>query len=103
MNHSKIGEKYPDLRGLSHDKQLEIVKRAKQEILSMRKERMIMFGTTLVLFIIFGLIRPLILPVNFWGNTVSAFIPGVIFYFIYTWYQRKILRQKIRELVQEEK
>jgi len=103
MNHSKIGGKYPDLQGLSRDKQLEIVKRAKQGILSKRIERMIMFVIIMALFMIFGLIRPLILPSNFLGNTISAFIPGGIFYFIYIWYQRKKFRQKIRELAQEEK
>ena len=103
MNPSKIEKKYPELLGLSCDKQLEIVKRARQEIHSGRNERIFKFVMVMVIFITFGLIRPLIFPSTFWGKTISAFVPGIICCLVYIWYYGMKCRQKIKELVQAEK
>ena len=99
MNRSKMEKKYPVLLGLSHGEQLEIVKRAMQEIHSARNERIIKCVIVMAIFVFFGLIRSLIHPSGFWAKTSSALIAGVMCYFVYTWYYGKRLQQKIKDLV----
>jgi len=103
MNHSKIEKKFPELVGLYHDKQLELVKRARQEIHSGRNERIIKCGIITGIFLIFGLIRALVPSPDPWIKTLSAFMPAVICCFVYICYYEKRFRQKLRELIQEEK
>jgi len=103
MSHSKMVKKYPELLGVYHDKQLEIVKRARQEIHSGRNERIIKAGIIIGVFIIFGIIRAFIPSPDFWIKTASALMPVFACYFVCTWYYRKRFRQKLVDLVQKEK
>jgi len=103
MNHSKIENKYPELLGLSRDKRLEFIKKAREEIRMGRNERIIIYFFILVIFLSVGLIRPLIFPKNFLSNTISAFIPGLICAFVYALYYRKKFQQKLKELIQKDK
>jgi len=101
MNHSKIENKYPELLGLSHDKRLEIIKTARQEIRGGHSERFLNGFIILVIFLSVGFIRPFIVSQNFWTNTIFAFIPGLICMFVFFLYYRKKFHKKLKELIQK--
>jgi len=103
MNYSKIEKKYPELIGLSYDRQLEILERAKHENNTGSRNRIVKYGMIVAIFMIYGFVRPWIFPQSFWANTISAFVPGFICAFALTLYFRKKFHQKIKELTQKEK
>ena len=100
MTQAQIERRYPELTGLSHETQLGILKKARQEAFTWKN----LLLTTIIIGIVVGVAIVMIqqalqLP----KGSVSGYIPGVVCGVAGVLYYVKTLRYKIRRLVQDEK
>ena len=107
MDRCQIEKKYPELTGFSTDTQMRILERAKQETSSL-KYRLLWLSRAIAAGMVAGIAagicysliqRLTALPSGLAIPAVSGIVAGVVCSLCYG----RILRQKVKELVQEEK
>jgi len=99
MIQSKIEKRYPELKGFSHNAQLNILKRAKREVFSTKRILCTILFCAMIIAVVYSIVqRVASLP----ESVISACVIGVLGGVFPNLHYAKMLRQKVKILIKSE-